>query len=89
MQQENGNDMEKKHCTLCFECELFKGNILIPEDITIMYKYHYCLNSQGRWKECKRFLTKNLFGFCPGFVMPNSLLSLDQIKQKVRVEYVA
>ncbi len=76
------------NCTMCSQCELFKGTISLPEDVMIMYKYHYCLSENNRWKECKRYLFSSFGTFCPAFVMPNSLLSMDQIWQKVQREYV-
>jgi hypothetical protein len=77
----------EKQCILCSRCELFKGDISLSEDVKIMYKYHYCLSDSQRWRECKRFTFDNINGFCPDFVMPNSLLSLDQIWQKTQREY--
>lgn len=77
----------KNQCTLCSQCELFKGQISLSEDVRIMYNYHYCLSKNNRWKECKRYIFKNLNNHCPDFVMPNSLLSIDQIWQKLQREY--
>jgi hypothetical protein len=77
----------EKQCTLCSECPLFKGSINIPEEIRVMYKLHYCAGTMNRWKECKRYCYQNLTGECPDFVMPNSLLSFEQIRQKSFDEY--
>ncbi len=77
----------RKECTLCSQCELFRGQINLTEDVRIMYKYHYCLSQTSRWKECKRFVFKNLNHICPDFVMPNSLMSIDQIWHKMQKEY--
>jgi len=71
-------------CRLCNRCDLFNGDINLPEDTRIMYKYHYCLAKENRWEQCKRFIFENINGYCPDFVMPNSLLTLDQIWQKTQ-----
>lgn len=77
----------KHYCPICHKCDLFKGKIELSEDISIMYKYHYCLNESYKWKECKRYIFHNINGSCPDFVMPNSLLSIDEIWQKAQKEF--
>jgi hypothetical protein len=78
----------ENHCSLCSKCPLFRGNIQLSEDTRIMYTYHYCLNQSNKWKECKRYSFEIVNGQCPDFVMPNTLLSLDQISQKAHQDYV-
>lgn len=77
----------KSQCKLCSHCDLFNGKVNISEDTRIIYKCHYCLGSQEKWKECKRFIFSAKHGFCPEFVMPNSLMSFDQILSKANQEY--
>jgi hypothetical protein len=77
----------EKQCTLCSQCHLFRDIIHIPEDVRLRYKFHYCANHTGRWKDCKRFSFEKLFGYCPDFVMPNSLLTTDQIKTRSVLEF--
>lgn len=74
-------------CTFCSQCSLFKGKISLPEDVGIMYKYHYCLSQTEKWKECKRYTFENINGYCPDFVMPNSLLTIDQIWHRTQHQY--
>jgi hypothetical protein len=77
----------EKQCSLCSKCTLFKGLLNIPEEIRIRYNSHYCLDESYRWKKCKRYIFENNNGSCPDFVMPNTLLTLDQIWQKSQWEY--
>lgn len=77
----------EKQCTYCSSCPLYRGSIGISEDIRIMYTYYYCLNESDRWKQCKRYTVKTTAGQCPDFVMPNTLLTEEQIRQKSLQEY--
>ncbi len=70
-------------CPYLFKCRLFSDQIDISEDIRLVYKYHYCLNSFEKWSLCKRFECEKLKGMCPDFVMPNSLLTAAQIQEKL------
>ncbi|MFN3555336.1 MAG: hypothetical protein ACK4VN_05160 [Bacteroidales bacterium] len=70
-------------CPRCGDCALFKGKIQMSEDIRLRYTCNYCLGSSAPWEACKRFQMMEMAGFCPDFLMPNSLLSADQVKSRL------
>jgi hypothetical protein len=74
-------------CPKICNCRLFNGKSPVCEDSKIMYKSHYCLGRDNlRWKSCKRFQLVEKVGHCPDYVMPNSLLSFEQIIKRISTE---
>jgi hypothetical protein len=74
-------------CPRVCSCSLFSGKLCVEEDSKIIYKRHYCLDmEESRWRGCKRFVVEEHIGFCPDYVLPNSLLSFEQIFNRIRVE---
>jgi hypothetical protein len=43
------------------------------------YKNNYCQAGEESWIQCKRFQTKRTLNLCPDFIMPDSILSQDEI----------
>ncbi len=74
----------KNQCSKIGKCNLFGGELEIPEDSVIRYKCFYCLGEESRWSSCKRFMIIDELGYCPDFVMPNSLLSSEQIMNRIQ-----
>ncbi len=75
-----------KQCPKICSCPLFNEKLQVGEDSKIIYKKCYCLDEETRWKSCKRFVVAEHMGFCPDYVMPNSLLSFEQIFTRIKVE---
>ncbi len=73
-----------RQCSMIGKCNLFSGELEIPEDSRIRYKCFFCLCEETRWSSCKRFMVIDKIGFCPDFVLPNSLLSSEQIMSRIR-----
>ena len=73
----------QKRCPYLSKCRLFSDQLDIPEDLRLVYKCHYCLNTQEKWSLCKRFEYQKIKGICPDFVMPNSLLTHTQVQEKL------
>jgi len=42
----------------------------------------YCIDGKQKWWNCKRFQTKEILGFCPDFVLPDTSLTVDEIIDK-------
>lgn len=76
-----------KLCHHANNCNLFKGIIHMPEDTLLRYKCFYCLGEEKRWKNCKRFTIIEEVGFCQDFVMPNSLLTKEQILVRMNQKF--
>lgn len=79
----------QKQCLRSGDCALFKGNINLPEDTKLMYKCYYCVGQDQGWETCRRYQMMEMAGFCPDFVMPNSLLSAEQIKNRLSSIYLS
>ena len=43
------------------------------------YMTTYCTTSEKNWAACKRYITKAELNFCPDFVLPDTMLSPDEI----------
>lgn len=71
-------------CSEICKCNLFRGKLNLPEDSIIRYKYYFCLDDEPRWTKCRRYKVMQELGFCPDFVMPNSLLTSEQILRRMR-----
>jgi len=46
------------------------------------YIQDYCRSNNKKWDDCKRWIVKNKFNFCPDFVLPDSELTPDEIIDK-------
>lgn len=42
----------------------------------------WCTTGEKNWSACKRYLTKKELDFCPDFVLPDTVLSIDEIIDK-------
>ena len=70
-------------CPKTDKCPLFNDRILKREGSAEVYKSLYCRNST-RYKECKRYLVSEKVGTCADFVMPNSMLTVEKIIEKMK-----
>ncbi len=75
-------------CVKSCDCALFTGKLSIPEDTRLMYNCIYCLGRETGWKSCKRFVLLETDGFCPDFVMPNTLLTFEQIRNRMKLQLI-
>lgn len=74
-----------KRCPNLNFCKLFNGDMNLPEELSLRYKCHFCLGNarNDSWLKCKRYQYIQSNGFCPDFIMPNSLLSDKQVEEKL------
>ncbi|MBS2096930.1 hypothetical protein [Carboxylicivirga linearis] len=49
---------------------------------TKSYQMQYCSGGEPQYSKCKRYQSKVKFGVCPSDLLPNSLMTLDQIALK-------
>ena len=53
------------------------------DDVKNHYYNSYCnVDADNGYPQCKRFQTKNALGFCPDFVFPDTIMTLDEIMDK-------
>lgn len=75
--------MNKEICPNIAGCRLVNTGIVVPdENKRSEYVASWCKDENGKWQECKRFISKKELGFCPDFVIPDSPLSIDGIIDK-------
>lgn len=68
-------------CPKTPKCPLFNGNLLKRAESAEVYKNNYC---KSKYLECKRYQISEKVGKCADFVMPNSMLTLDEIVEKMK-----
>jgi hypothetical protein len=67
------------------KCPIFNG-ILAGKEITAKsYRRMYCEAGGAKYHECKRFQVKGIFGKCPGDLLPNSNLSMEEIATRYQM----
>jgi len=72
-------------CSKTPTCALFKGTLLKRKESAETYKQLFCKTVE-RHKPCKRYMISDDLGECPDFVMPNSTMSVEEIKAKMKRE---
>ena len=64
------------------KCPIFNG-ILEDKAMTARsYRLQFCEADESKWRNCKRFMTRQQFGQCPSDLLPNSSLTLEQIGER-------
>lgn len=72
----------KDICPYAETCPIFKGILSDMVVTTKVFKATYCeAGIEGR-TQCKRFQCKNKFGKVPDTLLPNSILSIDEIAKE-------
>lgn len=71
------------HCPNYANCQLvFMTGFVRPESLRELYIQNYCTALQENWKQCKRYQTSSILHFCPDFVFPDTVLTLNEIMEK-------
>lgn len=64
------------------KCPIYNDILKDKESTENAYKRQYCEAGEANWLRCKRYLVKEKYGKCPPNLLPNSLLSLEEIAEK-------
>jgi hypothetical protein len=72
-------------CPKTPKCPLFNDNLLKRAGSAEVYKNGYCRDSK-KYMECKRYIISEKVGKCADFVMPNSMLTIEQIIYRMKTE---
>ncbi|MCK5078436.1 MAG: hypothetical protein KAR09_00750 [Bacteroidales bacterium] len=76
--------MPDKICPNINNCRMVATNDVVPDEKKKeQFINEWCRKTEVVWKECKRFETKRELGFCPDFVVPDTVLSIDEIVDKI------
>lgn len=73
---------ENKMCQNIEKCPIYSGILRGSDFTTKSYKMQYCEAGSAGWRKCKRFQVKEKTGTCPPEVLPNSVLSVEEIMRK-------
>jgi hypothetical protein len=71
--------METQVCKNFEKCPIYNGILKDKEATSSGYKRQYCEAGEKGWSACKRYLVKGKTGKCPPNLLPNSMLSVDDI----------
>lgn len=73
-------------CPLLEKCPIFVKGVLYNERSSRAYKNLYCLNA-NKFKQCKRYMVSLVInGTVPENVLPNSVLSVDEIIEQIKIK---
>ena len=72
-------------CPNAITCPLYTGMLAGKEAFTDFYKSTYCDAKEEKYKKCKRFIIKSIYGKCPPDLLPNSSLTTEKIVEKYRL----
>jgi len=75
----------ENNCPKTTKCPLYNGKLLKRVESFEAYKHNYCSDVK-RYCQCKRFIIAEKFGKCADFIMPNSLLTLEEIERRMMNE---
>jgi hypothetical protein len=75
--------MEEGWCPNYNSCRLVQHQgFPVEKNQLDSYMIAYCKAGQMKWEVCKRYVVKKVLNFCPDFVLPDTLLSPDEIIDK-------
>ena len=75
--------MSDHFCSNINTCRMITTSVVVPDaKIKEGYVNEWCHQQKEKWNLCKRFNTKNELGFCPDFVVPDTLMSTEEIMDK-------
>lgn len=69
-----GNCPNAEVCKL-YLVEGFTGN----EEQRLDYKQSWCQSDETKWSSCTRYVVKEAIHFCPDFVLPDSVMTPDEV----------
>lgn len=80
--------MSESYCKKFEKCPIFQKDILFGERTGETYKKLYCTKGIEINKTCKRYIVSEILGKpVPEKVMPNSILSVEEIIEKIKNGY--
>lgn len=69
-------------CPKSTNCPIFNGVLKEKNMAAKSYQTQYCEAGEAKFTTCKRFIVSQQYGKCPPDLLPNSLLSIEQIATK-------
>ncbi|HRY31978.1 MAG TPA: hypothetical protein P5531_03320 [Bacteroidales bacterium] len=72
--------MAENICTNLRTCPLVNKPLLPEEpERREVYLQTYCFPANNKYLECRRYIFKLKYGFCPDFLMPDSVMCEDEV----------
>jgi hypothetical protein len=68
-------------CPNLEKCPIYTGILQGKAMTSKAYIQYYCDTPTEAFKTCKRYIVKEQTGKCPPDLLPNSILSVEEIKQ--------
>ncbi len=76
--------MQKKTCPNYSGCQIINVNGFVENnEKKNFYITEYCESIEDRWQVCKRYLTKKELNICPDFIFPDTVITIDEILDKI------
>lgn len=73
-------------CPKSANCRLFNNNILSKPEYAETYRSLFCNAGEKRWAQCKRNIVSTKFGKCPDYILPNSIMTVEEIEARMKKE---
>ncbi len=80
--------MTTDRCPNYKECALVNKQIDLSEGVYRVYINSYCCCDKESWSGCMRFRAKEKLNFCPDFVLPDSVMTIDEIIDRFDIENI-
>jgi hypothetical protein len=79
--------LEFLHCPNKPNCQVFSiEGFVEPPEMKEFYAAVFCTAGEEAWKQCMRYKTRMELNLCPDFVMPDSLLTTEEIMDRLESE---
>jgi len=76
--------MNNIFCPNYSDCQIIKSESIVKDSEKKQhYINNYCESNENGWKDCKRYNTKGVLNFCPDFVLPDTILTINEILNKI------
>lgn len=72
-------------CSSIEKCPIYSGVLQGKEFTTKAYKAMYCEAPEENRNQCKRWQVKQKFGVCPPDLLPNSMMSVEEIGKRYQL----
>ncbi|MCF8303802.1 MAG: hypothetical protein K9I94_11050 [Bacteroidales bacterium] len=75
--------MEHSKCPNYDSCKLINStDVVNTQEERDHYIRNYCITEEQVWYECKRYQIKAELDFCPDFVLPDNVLTTEEIMER-------
>ena len=73
-------------CERSAKCPIYNEILKSNEIMIDTYKGLYCNAGQENYSKCKRYQVSKIIGWCPGNILPNSQISIEDIVKEAKAQ---